>query len=310
MRIWLSCISFLVFFVGFSQMKSYAKKNQLQIGEQNELVYEFPFEGSPDLIQFQVFSEKIPCFRRNESGSENDNLDLEIIGNFKDSIIREKNKKIWRGTYRFTVWDTGYLVIAPVSIIFKDSIFDFQAILLSVSMPKTEKGKDIYDIKEQFVEVETDYKAWIKEYWWLLALIILLGFGTYFFLKARRKTEDSPEIILNLKEKTLLELEKLEQKKLWKQDLLKEHYIELSYIFRKYLSERYQLNLLEKTSYETELLLQKLALNAGIISKSKTILSYSDLVKFAKAFPSESEILKNISQVRELIEATNLEEHV
>ena len=68
---------------------------------------------------------------------------------------------------------------------------------------------------------------------------------------------------------------------------------------------RYNVNLLEKTSHETASLLTQLNLSPDTVKTIKTILDYSDLVKFAKSAPTEFDILKNLAQVRQIIAETS-----
>lgn len=297
-----------LFYAGIlsAQTRVYFKNNNLQIGEQTELVYEFLIQSGSEAVKFEPFSKMIPCEKRlANSNLSSHNAELEIIGEFKDTILKQKAFKLWRGIYKITVWDTGQIIVPTTTISLNDSIFTFGQAYLNVSMPKTEEGKDIYDIKESFVEVETDYISLIKSYWWILALII--GLIVAFYLYKKRKKNVAFENIkeLNLKERTLLALEGLEKANLWNKDQMKEHYIELSFIFRSYLASRYELNLLEKTSYETALLLAKKELSKDTIQTIKTILDYADLVKFAKAKPTEFDVLKNMAQVRQIVAETS-----
>lgn len=173
----------------FSQTNAYLKKGELMIGEQTELVYEFilPNHSKPS---FQAHSKIIPCNKRNGVSMINSGepAELEIIGEFKDTIIKQKNSKLWRGIYKITVWDTGFIIIPPQSIVFEDSTYQFNPLLLTSKMPKLVEGKDIYDIKETFVEIENDYFAVFKTYWW--AFLLLLGIiilGIYLFKRKKEK---------------------------------------------------------------------------------------------------------------------------
>ncbi|MFN5417903.1 MAG: hypothetical protein ACK5B9_12665 [Flavobacteriia bacterium] len=290
-----------------AQTNAYLKKGELQIGEQTELVYEFMFDKKEKQPSFQAFSKIIPCNKRlgNSFINTGDPIELEIIGAFKDTIIEKKGFNLWRGTYQITVWDSGQVVIPECRIVFKDSTYNFYPLLLNVSMPKTENGKDIYDIKESFVEIETDYFSWITDFWWIWTALILLGI--IFYILRKRSKKPVKEIIkeLSLKDKTLLALDGLEKAKMWEKEQIKEHYIELSFIFRSYLASRYELNLLEKTSYETALLLAQKNIATDTIETIKSILDYADMVKFAKSKPNEFDVLRNLAQVRQIVAETS-----
>lgn len=306
MKALLTVIVCLYSFALFAQGKTYVREGELQIGEQTELVYEFPFSGKAESIQFQPYTKVIPCHRRSELSSVNSGtVELEIIGDFKDTIITKQGYKLWQGTYKITVWDTGYLIIPPASLIYEDSIIDFMPALLTVTMPKTEAGKDIYDIKENFVEIEPEYFTWLKNYWWLLLIGLGTIIGLVWFIRRNNRPKPKVEKILNLKDRSLLAINALEKARFWERGQVKEHYIELSFIFRSYLGARYNINLLERTSYETGFLLGQLNLSPDTVQTIKTILDYSDMVKFAKATPTEFDILKNLAQVRQIIAETS-----
>lgn len=290
-----------------AQTNAYLKKGELQIGEQTELVYEFMLDKNEKKPTFQAYSKIIPCNKRlgNSYINTGDPIELEIIGTFKDTIIEKKGFNLWRGTYQITVWDSGQVVIPECRIVFKDSTYNFYPLMLSVSMPKTENGKDIYDIKESFVEIETDYFSWLKDFWWIWTALILLGI--IFYILRKRSKKPVVEIIkeLSLKDKTLFALDGLEKAKMWEKEQIKEHYIELSFIFRSYLASRYELNLLEKTSYETALLLAQKNIATDTIETIKSILDYADMVKFAKSKPTEFDVLRNLAQVRQIVAETS-----
>ena len=108
-----------------------------------------------------------------------------------------------------------------------------------------------------------------------------------------------------MKEKTILAIESLEKRRLWEDDKLKLHYIELSYIMRSYLSARYNLNLLEKTTIETRLLLREAGLHAETINGISQILNQSDMVKFAKSTPDEMTILKVSIKAKQIVAETS-----
>jgi hypothetical protein len=110
---------------------------------------------------------------------------------------------------------------------------------------------------------------------------------------------------MSLKERSLLAIDLLEKDRLWEKDRLKEHYIELSFILRSYLSSRYDLNLLENTTKEAQLLLSHKGLHTETIKVIGTVLNQSDMVKFAKSTPQEMEVLKISQLVRQVIAETS-----
>jgi RNA-binding protein YhbY len=97
----------------------------------------------------------------------------------------------------------------------------------------------------------------------------------------------------------------LDNAKLWEKGKLKEHFVELSFILRSYLTSRYTVSLLEKTSFETKLILAKKGLNEGTIVAIARILSESDMVKFAKSEPELMAILKVSTLAKQIVAETS-----
>jgi hypothetical protein len=293
--------------LSFAQTKVSLEKKRLKIGEQTELKYEISFSDKEGQLSFIPYKGSIPCLVeiKNSSIQSNKLVNIEILGDFKDTLFKKDNKLTWIGTYKICSWDTGNFILPPTTISSKDSIYQFEQLKFSVSSPKLLEGKEIYDIKEQYVELPNDYFSWFKSYWYWFVILFILGIIVFLYYKKKNKKEIIPEKELSLKEKSLLAVNALEQAKLWEKDQLKEHYIELSFILRSYLSARYDLNLLEKTSFETSLLLVKKELDKSNIDKIKLLLDYSDMVKFAKSKPDEFEVFKNLAQAKQLIVETS-----
>ena len=113
---------------------------------------------------------------------------------------------------------------------------------------------------------------------------------------------------LTITEQTIIAINTLENLRLWEKQKTKEHFIELSLLIRTYLSSRFTINLLEKTTFETKLLLQQKGLEDKTIDTIILLLTESDMVKFAKSLPEEIAILKIDQIAREIVaETTQLE---
>ncbi|NBX80223.1 MAG: hypothetical protein EBQ94_07575, partial [Flavobacteriales bacterium] len=110
---------------------------------------------------------------------------------------------------------------------------------------------------------------------------------------------------MSLKKKSLMAIDALEKAELWKRDKVKEHFVELSYILRSYLTSRYELNLLDKTTTETKLLLTAKGIEKPVVDSILNVLNHSDLVKFAASKPSEEIIEKSFFMIRQLIVETS-----
>ncbi len=303
-------ILFTTFFGAvFSQTKSSIKNARLKIGEQTEITYQLKFKKEEGQLSFFPHSKTISCLKRSKSSKVNteDPIDVEILIPFKDTIIQAKNGLIWLGKYKITAWDAGTFIIPPATISTQDSVYQFAEIILHVISPKLKEGKEIYDIKESAMadDFTDEYISWFKNKWHLILIGLPLLILIIIFFRKRFKKDHKPLKELSLKERSLLAIDSLEKAKMWQKNLVKEHYIELSFILRSYLSSQYDLNLLEKTSYQTTFLLNHKNLEKDTLETIKNILDYSDLVKFAKLTPTEMEIFKNIAQIKQIIVETS-----
>ena len=99
-------------------------------------------------------------------------------------------------------------------------------------------------------------------------------------------------------------LETLRGRDLPGQGLVKEFYLELSHILREYFGNRYRTNALEMTSTELLEFLTDARLGGVPRETVTSFLDESDLVKFAKARPSEQEIEEIFRVAYEIVERT------
>lgn len=291
----------------WSQASARIVKNKLKIGEQTEIFYELELASENDRIRFEHKVGVIPCDPVSGSNvTSGDKINLEIIGNFKDSIFYGKKIK-WVGKYTVTCWDTGHFEIPSPGITLNDSTIHFQSLRFEVLATKIVPGKDIIESEIKFLDIPEDPFYWVKQNWWWMTLIIVIGAVAFFLFRRFRKkqvpTDDRKE--LSLKDRTLMAIDALDAARLWEKGKLKEHYIEMSYILRSYLGVRYNLNLLERTSFQTTSLLIAQGLSQDTVQTIQLILDQSDLVKFAKSAPSETDIYKISALAKQIVAETS-----
>lgn len=288
--------------------------SQILIGEQVELSLKVKLEPRT-YLRYEAFSGFVPgkIQQANSQLTTNQKVELEIIRDFYDTIIKGKKQDTWIGKYTITCWDSGTVVIPEQAITIGDSIFYFNELRLNCGLVASAKNQDIYDIKESFAEVAEPQTRFYKfiltvgqnSYWLvpLLILLIIVIIQLRRHKKAAKPKRSEPEI--SLKDKTLIAIESLEKRKLWNDGQLKLHYIELSYIMRSYLSSRYTISLLDKTTIESRLLLRQCGLHSETIDTLMTILNQSDMVKFAKSEPDEITILKVSILAKQIVAETS-----
>jgi hypothetical protein len=313
--LYIVCLSLVSFFVFGQEGQTILDKNQLLVGEQFTLTYHVTLNKT-DKVNFKSFNLNISA---QNPKNQKEKTNIEIVNPFDDTIIINKGKREWFGSNKLTAWDSGFFQIQTVKYYINGKTNYFPAVSFSVDLVKSKKGQDIYDIKESFVQLPSkkfSLKEALNEFnskngWWFYSLVlILIGFYIFYRLKKRKKNKELPDRVeimrpLSLKEKTILAIENLEKKQLWTQGLLKEHYVELSYILREYLSKRYTLSLIEKTTYESKLLLTQKGLPVSTIDEIAEILNQSDMVKFAKSEPEEITVIRLSSLAKKIVEQTS-----
>ena len=284
-------------------------QNSILIGEKTTITYSIPLNGNKKPL-FKPEKGVMPSRIISKNGivSAENSEQLEILSPFKDTIINAENSRWWIGVYEITAWDSGFYNIEGPPIKLSNATFHFPVIELRADLVKAKKGQAIYDIKESFAEIPTEpfsIKKFTKNNWWWMLILIALGIGTfYYFRKKTNQQSRKPAMELTLTELTLQAIETLEKSRLWEKQKTKEHFIELSLLIRSYLSERFTINLLEKTTYETKLLLQQKRLDDRTIETIILLLTESDMVKFAKSQPEEIAILKIDQHARDIVLAT------
>ncbi len=275
------------------------------VGEKTTLTYSIPITKGSTIV-FNPYKKDLPHLIVDKKGNsqKSTSSSIEVLVPFKDTVLDDK---VWIGMYEIIAWDSGQFLIEGPEIKLDNDQFIFPGITLSVDLVKAKKGKKIYGIKESFATLPAQkfsFTEFVKNNWpWFLAVLSLVGLLLFFRWYKRRinKTEEKP---LTLEESTLLAIEQLEKEQYWEKGMLKSYYVALSYILRNYLSQRFSVNLLEKTSFETHLLLKQMDLDKEILQKIEIILTASDLVKFAQSQPDVQAMKKIANTARQIVLST------
>jgi hypothetical protein len=285
----------------------------LLIGEPVTITYMVETQKN-DSIYFQPAYRKLDASLLTRGGSvSNEKIELEILQDFDTTLRKGKNLQLWKGSYTLTCWDSGWVLLQGPRIVINDSTFHFADLRFTSSFTKHEKGTDLYDIRENYAEIPVEYfpySEYILKHWYWAAPLLLFVIILWILWRRRRRrraAEEAPEPkkMVSLKVRTILAIEALEKEKLWERDRLKDHFVELSYILRSYLTARYSVSLLEKTTYETRLILQQKGLEKETIEVIVLLLSQSDMVKFAKSNPDVLAILRVSTQAKQVVAETS-----
>ncbi|MGA7838229.1 MAG: LPXTG cell wall anchor domain-containing protein, partial [Ignavibacteriaceae bacterium] len=177
-----------------------------------------------------------------------------------------------------------------------------------VRLVKVDLKKDIKDVKDP-EKIPLDLTEIIL---WVLAGLILLALGFYFYRKYRKKKSRKPairkEVIIPPHIKALKALKSLEEEKLWQSGEVKQYHSEITEIIRIYFAARFGLQALELTTSETLGHLKGRKDADVIIGTTENFLTNADLVKFAKFSPLSSVNEEMMRQAVEIVEKTKPEE--
>ncbi|MEJ6583759.1 MAG: hypothetical protein QNL61_07225 [Crocinitomicaceae bacterium] len=299
----------LISFVGLGQtLNATISVSVLYIGQPVTITYSVNTEKKDSLL-FVPHKKTIKARILSKTGTlTTEGADFEITDKFIDKFVIDGKRKHWVGQYVVTTWDSGMYIIPGATILINDSVYQFQDLTIACMLVDPIDGVDLYDIKENFAEIPPkpfSLVDFLKSNWWWIALIIV-GIIVFIIVKRRNKEDtEEREKPLSLRQRTLFAIDALEKAKLWEKGLLKEHFVELSMILRMYLTSRYEISLLEKTTYETRLLLTQKGLNEETVHVIARILSESDMVKFAKSEPDTISILRVSTLARQIVAETS-----
>lgn len=265
----------------FSQPRVSASKQAFELGEQITLSYRLKFKNANTDIHFSSFTTTIPCI--NLSDNSVSKKGFEILRPFSDSLYKKGDYTIWEGKYTLTSWDTGRFLIPSVSISLTDSVYYFKALPLTVSYPKEIDKEEMKDIQESFAEIPFSFSRWfLQNSAWIIAVFVVL-FGLVFWRIFKRKKVEIIAPLIDIKQRTLEEMDALKSLKTRNQEELKIYFDRLSFILKSYLSERYELEFMERTSLQTSSLLIQSKVNSATVKNIQLVLEQADFVKFANS---------------------------
>lgn len=284
------------------------------INGQNKLVAELLKDsvlvGQPATLKLTLELDTIPI------------VDDVIWAEFQDSIapgvevVKEKDvfiKKIGASSkltqeVMVAADEIGHYPIPPIQVFFNGEEFSSQALLLNVySTLKNPAAEEMRDYEESldisYGIIDFIFDNW---YWTFPVLLVLAGFIYFMYTKKRREklAVPEPEPIVEVippLNTALAKLSDLEQKKLWQTGQLKEYHSKISYILREYLEEEISVNALENPTSEIMKALRKFGFDPSLNQKIKVSLSLTDLVKFAKQKPTETENRQVLEDARNAV---------
>ena len=236
---------------------------------------------------------------------------IKIVNSLKPDTAFNKNDssaETITHSYTITSFDTGVYVIPEFELLTTAGTYKTGSVTLRIISVPVDTTKAFYDIKQPFV-VSYTFWDWLKDHWILVTLVlagILATIALIIYLKNRPKVTIVKKVvvILTADEIALNKLNLLRDKKLWLQNEIKLHYSELADILHEYLEKRYKIQTLEQTTAEILEELKDKPMPAGSKISLEQLLSFIDLVKFAREKPSPAESEQKMEAAADFIRQT------
>lgn len=191
----------------------------------------------------------------------------------------------------------------------KDGAIDalkIDAIPVEIVTSLTPDVKEIHDIKAPVdLEVPRDFRL----LWWLLGALAAALLAYLIYRKLRKEPEEvkAEAFVAPLPPADVeaeAALRRLAEKDLVRKGELPAFYTELSEVMKRYAGRRFEVPYLERTTSEVLSDLKPRKLSSGAISELHSILSASDLVKFAKLVPEPSQAEASFALALSWVEKT------
>lgn len=224
---------------------------------------------------------------------------FEILSYSKKEVTPLENGKVAESqTVYLTSFDEG--VAAIPSLVFKyrennrrkqTQTRGIKIEVRSVPIDTTQAFLPIKDIATIDVPLIDYIKYYLNKYKWILLALLALLVGAFFFWKwyngKEEIVEEVPEEIIPAHITALEKLRGIEKQQLWQQGEIKAFYSQITDVLREYVENKFEVPALESTTDEILEGLEKSDINPALSSKLQQLLTDADLVKFAKASPTQ-----------------------
>ena len=227
----------------------------------------------------------------------NDNNDKIIqLNELSWDTTRINKELLLENTLKLSFWDAGPHIVKSPRIHYsfrgQDRLYSPRSeaqvfVIPPLSQNEITDSLDIAPLKPILQEARN-----ITDFYFLFYILggLLAAIGAYLFWKKSKESKDEIKEIIIPKAAHEIAFEKLEslrQKKLWQKGEIKAYQSELTYVIREYLENRYDIQALESTTQEIAQSLKGHDFDLKDESDLKNILQVADLVKFAKAKPTD-----------------------
>jgi len=256
----------------FSQVTLKVDTTHIRIGEQIQ------YELVTDTTSKVVF----PKLKMDSLGK------IEVVHSLAVDTLKNRLYK----RYLLTSFDSGTYTIPAQEVLINKRRFFTDSILINVGTVAVDTAKQkLFPIKSIYKAAPKTWHDYLRYVWWLIGLILLIGFIWLIAFRTRKKAKKKAVKDLSPIDEALEHFQSLDQKQLIEQHKIKEYYVELTEIVRDYIGKDVQIPTLEVTTDELITLLNihnkshKIGIEKDRIIQLHQFLQQADLVKFAKAKP-------------------------
>ncbi len=285
----------------FTQVNTSASidKNIIRIGEPILLKLKLQYSN-----QDKVRTISWPQFKDTITGK------IEIIAQSKIDTLKNATITSIEQTYTVSAYDSGYFVIPAFKFIINhdsDNIKLTDSLFITAHTVPTDTSeltiKDIKPIFEEPFNFKWYMPMIIKSLIGLLILSAMIYF-IYRYYKKKEKPEVVSKPLLSPHIEALAILDKIKEEEIWREGKIKRYYSEVSDCIRLYIERRYKISALEQTTFETMHAFKFKAIDNNSKDLLKKILELSDLVKFAKFTPIETDHLSILEDAYAFVKNT------
>jgi len=242
-------------------------------------------------------TSSIPYYAEIEWQASFMNYEKKLIPYHLTKKIDQGTKYEYRDTFKATFWDLGFYELLHPHILFDTSAQDQRIMRLETPTvfvsPPLIQNPDTTSVLLPIKDIIKTKRSWWDDYKYFLYFLlpVFLGLGLLYLYSRTKNKEQQIVYVAPPKEAAhviaLRKLEALATQQDWKKGKVKTYQSELTYTIREYLENRYEIKALESTTGEISRALAQNNFDASHEKDLIEILQIADLVKFAKAQPTE-----------------------
>lgn len=212
--------------------------------------------------------------------------------------------------WRVTIWDTGFVAIPPVPVVWREDTLESNPLLLQVGVPRIE-NPDMIAGPADVIEVEWTLAERLQlALPWILGILAVAGAvagGLYWWRRREQQPEVEKIVEVPLEPAhvvALRELGRIREQATWRTGDEKGHHAATSWAIRTYVERRFGLPALERTTVEIRRGAAGLPIRDADRVMLLELLEVTDLVKFAKYRASLEEHEAVVARAIRFVEST------